>query len=221
MRVIIADDSTLFRDGLARLLAAVDVEVVAQLDDGTGALESARQHHPDVAILDIRMPPTYTDEGLVVAEQLRAALPEVGVLVLSTYAETPLAQRLLSSGASGVGYLLKDRVTDVGHLHEALRRVIDGESVVDPDIVNGLLAATRRNALKDQLSVREMDVLRAMAEGRSNAGIAAKLHLSERTVENYANKIFTKLGLSQEKDDNRRVLAVLSWLREHPAGVPD
>jgi DNA-binding NarL/FixJ family response regulator len=220
VRVILADDSTLFRNGLARLLTTVGVEVVAQVDRADAILDSVQAHEPDVAIIDIRMPPTHTDEGLVAAEQIRAASPEVGVLVLSTYAEAPLAERLLSHGSSGVGYLLKDRVTDVQELHAALLRIVKGESVIDTEIVDELLALKRRVALNEQLSEREQDVLRAMAEGRSNAGIAEKLCLSERTVENYAAKIFTKLQLSTAPDANRRVLAVLRWLRDNHRPSP-
>ncbi len=214
VRVILADDSTLFRDGLARLLTAVGVEVVAQVEHAEAIVDCVRTHRPDVAIIDIRMPPTNTDEGLVAAEQIRSTLNDVGVLVLSTYAETPLAERLLAHGSSGVGYLLKDRVTDVHNLHAALKRISSGESVVDTDIVDGLLAAKRRVPLNEQLSKREHDVLRAMAEGMSNASIAERLYLSERTVENYAARIFTKLDLPPNPDANRRVLAVLKWLQE-------
>lgn len=219
MRVALADDATLFRDGLAQLLRAVGVEVVAEAATGPELLRAVAADPPDVAVVDIRMPPTHTDEGLVAAEQIRATHPGVGVLVLSTYAETPLAVRLLARGSRGVGYLLKDRVTAVAALRDALDRIRRGESVIDPEIVDRLLSAGRCRDAVDELTDRERDVLRGMAEGRSNAGIAAALFLSERTVENHAARIFTKLGLPADAEANRRVLAVLSWLRD-PARAP-
>jgi DNA-binding NarL/FixJ family response regulator len=166
------------------------------------------------------MPPTHTDEGLVAAERIRRSHPEMGVLVLSTYAETPLAVRLLDNGSRGVGYLLKDRVTTVVALRDALARIHAGESVIDPEIVDRLLNLGRHRNAVDDLTERERDVLRAMAEGRSNAGVAAALFLSERTVENYAARIFTKLDLGNEADANRRVLAVLTWLRTNGGAGP-
>jgi len=216
VRVALADDATLFRDGLAQLLRAVGVEVVAEAATGPELLRAVAADPPDVAVVDIRMPPTFTDEGLVTAELLRAAHPGVGVLVLSTYAETPLAVRLLAHGSRGLGYLLKDRVTTVAALRDALERLRAGESVIDPDIVDRLLASGKRRNLVDDLTGRERDVLRAMAEGRSNAGVATALFLSERTVENHAARIFAKLDLAADSDDNRRVLAVLTWLRDGP-----
>jgi DNA-binding NarL/FixJ family response regulator len=215
MRVILADDSTLFRSGLAELLTAVDVQVVAEATEASELLHLVDIDPPDVVIIDIRMPPTHTDEGLVAAERIRRAHPGVGVLVLSTYAETRLAVRLLAHGSRGVGYLLKDRVTTVSALRDALLRISAGESMIDAEIVDRLLRLGRRDDVVDRLTERERDVLRAMAEGRSNAGIATALVLSERTVENYAARIFTKLGLSNEADANRRVLAVLTWLRSN------
>jgi len=214
MRVALADDSTLFREGLAQLLRSVGVEVIAEASDGHQLLALVQSHTPDVAVIDIRMPPTHTDEGLIAAEAIRRAHPDVGVLVLSTYAETPLAVRLLKNGSRGVGYLLKDRVTNVASLKDALMRINIGESVVDPEIVDGLLGLRRQHNIIEQLSEREQAVLRAMAEGRSNTGIAAALFLSERTVENYTARIFTKLQLPPTADVNRRVLAVLTWLRD-------
>jgi DNA-binding NarL/FixJ family response regulator len=217
VRVTLADDSALFRDGLAQLLRATGIEIVAEVADGTALLRSVAAHPPDVAVVDIRMPPTHTDEGLVAAERIRTLHTGVGVLVLSTYAETALAERLLRTGSRGVGYMLKDRVATVTALHDALRRVAAGESVVDPEIVDRLLGLGRRRNPLDDLTDRERDVLRGMAEGRSNAGIAAALFLSERTVENYAARVFTKLDLPSDVDANRRVLAVLSWLRNTSA----
>lgn len=212
MRVALADDSALFREGLARLLRSVGVDVIAEASNGHQLLALVESTRPDVAVIDIRMPPTHTDEGLIAAEAIRRAHPDVGVLVLSTYAETPLAVRLLKNGSRGVGYLLKDRVTNVASLKDALMRLNAGESVVDPEIVDGLLSQRRQHNI-EQLSEREQDVLRAMAEGRSNTGIAAALFLSERTVENYTARIFSKLQLPPTTDLNRRVLAVLTWLR--------
>lgn len=216
VRVILADDAALFREGLARLLAAVGIDVVAEVDSAETIVDLVTTHRPDVAILDIRMPPTHTDEGLVAAEKIRKTCPGVGVLVLSTYAETPLAERLLADGSSGVGYLLKDRVTNVETLRSALLRIAAGESVVDPQIVDSLLLSRRHAPLSALLTERETDVLRAMAEGLTNAGIAEKLFLAERTVENNAAKIFTKLQLPSASDANRRVLAVLKWLQDRP-----
>jgi DNA-binding NarL/FixJ family response regulator len=214
VRVMLADDSVLFRSGLARLLDSTGIEVVAEVDDGPGLVEAVIADPPDAVVVDIRMPPGYLDEGLVTAERLRTSHPGVAVLVLSTHVEVALAVRLLAPGARRVGYLLKDRVADVAALHDALARLVDGQTVIDPEIVDGLLELRARRTVLADLSQRERDVLRAMAEGRSNAGIASALHLSERTVENYAARIFTKLDLAQDQDVNRRVQAVLVWLRD-------
>ena len=214
MRVALADDSALFRRGLATLLEASGVEVTAQVPSGTELLVAVAADLPDAVVLDLRMPPTFTDEGLVVAEQLRGRFPTLGVLVLSTYAEVAYAARLLQSGTRHVGYLLKDRVEDSDALLDALRRIVSGESVVDPDIVSRLLGRSRSTSAVDQLTAREQDVLRAMAEGRSNAAIGKELFLSAKTVETHIAAVFTKLGLPQSSDDNRRVLAVLTYLRE-------
>jgi DNA-binding NarL/FixJ family response regulator len=216
MRVIIADDSTLFREGLVSLLEAVEIEVVAQAADGDELLrllEAVAGDLPDVAIMDMRMPPTHTDEGLLAAERIRSAYPGIGVLVLSTYADTPLAVRLLEHGSSGIGYLLKDRVSTVAALKDALARLAAGESMIDRMIVDDLLRVGHRRSPVQELSEREQDVLRAMAEGRTNSGIATQLFLSDRTVENYVARIFGKLELPTTADSNRRVLAVLEWLR--------
>ncbi|WP_433038769.1 response regulator [Actinomycetospora sp. CA-053990] len=211
---MLADDSTLFRSGLARLLSSMGVDVCAEVGNGEALVHAVAADPPDAVVVDIRMPPNYLDEGLVTAETLRRSHPDVAVLVLSTHVEASLATRLLSGGSTSVGYLLKDRVADVAALHDALRRLVDGQAVIDPEVVDELLELrARRSALID-LSPRELDVLRAMAEGRSNVGVATALHLSERTVENYAARIFTKLGLDLTQESNRRVQAVLLWLRD-------
>jgi DNA-binding NarL/FixJ family response regulator len=213
VRVALADDSALFRRGLAKLLADVEVEVVAEASNGAELIERVSADPPDVVVLDIRMPPTFTDEGLVIAEQLRQQHPEVGVLLLSTYAETPYAARLLAEGSAGVGYLLKDKVDDTRTLRDALTRIAAGGCVIEADIVARLFDRQRTTNRLDRLTDRERDVLRLMAEGRSNLGIAQKLYLSQKTVEAHAAAIFTKLDLPVAADDNRRVLAVLTWLR--------
>lgn len=217
MRVLICDDSALFRRGLALLLTDVGVEVA-------GETASVEQLHtvvaagaPDAVVLDIRMPPTFTDEGLTAAARLRATHPGLGVLVLSTYAETAYAVRLLELGP-GVGYLLKDRVDDAGTVRDALERVVRGETVVDSDIVVRLLARRRHTDLLDRLTAREREVLAHMAEGRSNAAIARRLRLAEKTVESHIATLLTKLHLEPAPDDNRRVLAVLTWLRTTAPG---
>ncbi|ABD09478.1 two component transcriptional regulator, LuxR family [Frankia casuarinae] len=213
MRVAVADDSALFREGLAMLLAAAGVEVVAQAGTADEIIDQLAGNRPDAVILDIRMPPTFTDEGLIAAETIRAAHPAMGILVLSTYAETPYALRLLGDGGGGIGYLLKDRVDDITALHDALRRVVSGRLVVDEEVIAGLLAHRRRADELERLTARERAVLRHMAEGRSNQGIGAKLHLAPKTVENHVANVFTKLRMPASADDNRRVLAVLAWLR--------
>lgn len=213
MRVALADDSALFREGLASLLTAAHVDVTVQARSGAELLARVAKDLPDVAIVDIRMPPTFTDEGLVTAEQLGDAHPEVAVLVLSTYAEPRYAMRLLASGRGGIGYLLKDRVADVPDLCESLRRLCAGEPVIEPSLVERLMRRQRVNGSLAVLSDRERDVLRLMAEGRSNAGICHALSLSAKTVERHVGSIFSKLCLLPGDDDNRRVLAVLTWLR--------
>ena len=213
MRVALADDSALFRKGLAALLGASGVEVTAGVPSGAALLAAASVDLPDAVVLDVRMPPTFTDEGLVTAERLRARHPTLGILVLSTYAEVAYAARLLQTGTRHVGYLLKDRVEDSDALLDALRRVVAGESVVDPDIVRRLLGRQRITQTVDQLTVREREVLGLMAEGRSNAAIGKELYLSAKTVETHIAQVFAKLGLPPSSDDNRRVLAVLTYLR--------
>jgi DNA-binding NarL/FixJ family response regulator len=215
MRVILADDSALFRGGLARLLTAVGVEVSDEVGDAAALLGAVAADPPDAVIVDIRMPPTFLDEGLVAAETLRRTHPGVAVLLLSTHVETTLALRLLENRRP-VGYLLKDRVADVHALRDALARLVDGQSAIDPEVVDGLLALRSRRDALTRLSARERAVLRAMAQGRSNANIAEALDVGERTVENYATRIFAKLDLEPDHDVNRRVQAVLLWLGGRP-----
>jgi DNA-binding NarL/FixJ family response regulator len=217
MRVAIADDSSLFRGGLKLLLRQVGVEVCLEAGSAERLLGGVRIDHPDVAIVDLRMPPTFSNEGLEAASALRDQYPEIGVLILSTYTETAYAAKLFEQGAAGRGYMLKDRVEDVAALRDALLRIAAGESVMDSAIVDGLIGQGRRREALTRLTGREQQVLQRMAEGRSNAGIAAVLKLSNKTVENYAASIFDKLHIPAGADDNRRVLAVLSWLRAKPS----
>lgn len=213
MRVAIADDSALFRDGLTLLLQAADLEVVIQARTGDELLTLIRTAAPDVAILDIRMPPTFTNEGLITAKQLRQIHPQVGILMLSTYAETAYAAQVLEVGARSTGYLLKDRVSDATTLREALARIHLGESVIDPEIISRLLKRQRSTTTFDRLTSREREVMKHMAEGRSNNGIARQMCVSPKTVEHYIATLFAHLGLPESTADNRRVLAVLNWLR--------
>ena len=213
MRVVIADDSLITRAGISALLAELGCEVVAEVGDGASALASVREHAPDVAIVDIRMPPTHTDEGLTVAVQVRAEFPNTSVLVLSQYVQPSYAIRLLESYPGGMGYLLKDRLTDSAMLLDALRRLREGECVIDPTIVAQCMKQRTNRSAFDGLTNRERDVLAQLAEGRSNAGIAAALFIAERTVETHTTQIFQKLGLDASADTHRRVLAVLAYLR--------
>ena len=212
MRLVIAEDSALLRSGLARLLEDAGFEVVAQAEDAEDLLRRVRAHAPDVAITDIRMPPTHTDEGLRAALQIRAQLPDVGVLVLSQYVSESYALQLLSASTEGVGYLLKDRVTDVEALADAIRRVGAGGSALDPEVVAHLLGRRRRDDPLDALTAREREVLGLMAEGRTNRGIADALVVTEGAVEKHVTSIFGKLGLPASTTDHRRVLAVLRAL---------
>ena len=215
MRVVIADDATIVRAGLGAMLAEGGVETVAEAGDADALLEAVERCRPDAAVVDIRMPPTHTDEGIVAARRIRERHPRTGVLVLSQALESSYAMRLLTENPSSVGYLLKERVADVTMLVDALERVVSGESVVDPAIVQHLLARVRRSDPLDALTDREREVLAAMAEGRSNQGIAERLFLSDRTIETHVSRIFTKLDLAEVgAEDNRRVLAVLTYLRE-------
>jgi DNA-binding NarL/FixJ family response regulator len=213
MRVVIAEDAAVLRAGLVQLLADRGYEVCAAVADGESLLAAVAAHHPHVTVVDVRMPPTYTDEGLRAAIQLRREYPETAVLVFSQYVETRYATRLLAESASGVGYLLKDRVADVAEFAEALARVAGGGTALDPEVVSQLLSASRQAASLDSLTRREREVLSLMAEGRSNAAIAAALVVSAGAVEKHVASIFAKLGLPQSEGDNRRVLAVLRYLR--------
>jgi DNA-binding NarL/FixJ family response regulator len=218
MRLAIAEDSGLFRSSLTLLLEASGAQVTASTPSGTELLAAIRTSPPDVVILDIRMPPSFTDEGIRTAAELRRLHPQIGILVLSTYAETRYASQLLETVSTGVGYLLKDNVTDVSALMDSLARVAAGETVIDPTIVLRLLGMNRKPSKIDMLNERERMVLQHMAEGRSNLGIAKELFLSPRTVETHVTSVFTKLGLDQTDTDNNRVRAVLTFLRSANPG---
>jgi len=214
LTVVIAEDAALFREGLARLIESRGHQVAATVPDGDALLDAVDKHHPDVVVADIRMPPTHTDEGLRAALDLRARHPGIGVLVLSQYIETRYAGRLLEETAAGVGYLLKDRVADVNDFADALERVAAGGTALDPEVVSQLVRASRRSDGLATLTPREREVLTLMAEGKSNAGIAAALFITESVVEKHVASIFGKLRLAQSEADNRRVLAVLRYLRD-------
>ncbi|GAA0906771.1 response regulator transcription factor [Virgisporangium aurantiacum] len=212
MHVVIAEDLALLRDGLTRLLQAFDCQVVAAVDNGPALLPALIEHRPDVAVVDVRLPPTFTDEGLQAAVAARAQIPGLPVLVLSQHVEQLYARELLTDGTGGVGYLLKDRVSNVAQFIDAVRRVADGGTVMDPEVVAQLLARRRHDDPLADLTPREREVLGHMAEGRSNAAIAGKLFVTEKAISKHINSIFTKLGLPPSDDDNRRVLAVLAYL---------
>ncbi len=213
MRVVIADDAVLLREGAARLLEEAGCEVVAQAGDADDLLRKVRAHKPDVAIIDVRMPPDNQDDGLRAALTIRDELPDVGILLLSQYVEDRYLAQLLAQGAEGVGYLLKDRIAEVERLSEAVQRVAAGGSVLDPEVVAQMLGRPREEGPLEALTGREREVLELMAEGRTNRAIAAELFISERGIERHVTSIFAKLGLPTTEQDHRRVLAVLAYLR--------
>jgi len=210
---VLAEDSVLLREGVARILDEAGFDVVGQAGNADELMLKVRSYTPDVAIVDIRMPPTHTDEGLRAAQEIREKHPTCGVLVLSQYVEATYAMELLAESAEGVGYLLKDRVSDVNEFADAVRRVGEGGSALDPTIVSQLVGRRRRDDPIDQLTPREREVLGLMAEGRSNSGIAEQLVVTERAVEKHVTSIFAKLRLPAAPEDHRRVLAVLAYLR--------
>jgi DNA-binding NarL/FixJ family response regulator len=212
VRVVIAEDSVLLREGLARLLEDAGFEVVGQAGDGEDLIRKVNAHRPDVAIVDVRMPPTHTDEGLRAAQQVRAELPDTGVLVLSQYIEEEYASELIGDRADGVGYLLKDRVADFDGFADAVRRVGEGGSALDPEVVSMMLGRKRDEPLAE-LTPREREVLGLMAEGLSNAALAERLVVTERAIEKHVTSIFGKLRLPPTGETHRRVLAVLAYLR--------
>ena len=212
MRVVIADDSGIVRQGLVRLLLDEGIDVVADVDKAEDLITAIATFNPDVAIVDIRMPPTYSNEGLVAADYIRSEWPEIGVLILSQHVEASYAHRLIQSDVGGTGYLLKDRVLDAGQLAEAVRRIGDGESVVDPDLVRNLIDNSERAGGLSSLTDREYDVLELMAQGMSDRGIAERLFVSGKTIETHVRHILTKLDLPVNTAENRRVLAVIAYL---------
>ena len=213
MRLVLADDSVLLREGLASLLGQAGFDVVAQAGDAEALLRAVDRERPEVCVVDIRMPPTHTTEGLVAALTIRERHPEIGVLVLSQHVETHYAMQLLGDRASGIGYLLKDRVSDVREIVDAVTVVARGGSVIDPTVVSRLLGRRRHADPIESLSAREREVLALVAEGRSNRAIGERLFLSPKTVEAHVSSIFSKLGIDDTPDDNRRILCVLAWLR--------
>ena len=213
MRVALADDATVLREGLARVLVEAGIEVAAQVGTAEELLTAIDQLGPDVAVVDIRMPPTWSDEGLAVAEEIRRRFPQVGVLLLSQYVEAEYALRLLEGGSERIGYLLKERMLDIDDLVVALQRVAAGETVVDPALVSQLLDRSRADNPLDQLTRREREVLSLMAEGLTDRGIAERLFVTPNTVETHIRHIISKLGLPATSADNRRVGAVLAYLR--------
>jgi DNA-binding NarL/FixJ family response regulator len=213
VRVVLADDSVLLREGIARLLEDAGFDVVGQAGDPDQLMLKVRSYRPEVAIVDIRMPPTHTDEGLRAAREIREKHPATGVLVLSQYVEAEYALDLLSESAEGVGYLLKDRVADIGEFAAAVRRVGEGGSVLDPTVVSQLVGRRRKDDALADLSPREREVLELMAEGRSNQAICDRLFVTQRAVEKHVTSIFAKLRLPADAGDHRRVLAVLAYLR--------
>jgi DNA-binding NarL/FixJ family response regulator len=212
MRAVIAEDLALLRDGLVRLLTAHDFDVVEAVEDGPSVLGALIGHRPDVAVVDVRLPPTFTNEGLLAAIEARRQVPGLPILVLSQYVEPLYARELLSDGAGGVGYLLKDRVMDVGQFVGAVRQVAAGGTIMDPEVVSRLLAKRARDEPLGRLTTREREVLALMAEGRSNAAVASNMVVSEKAISKHIANIFLKLDLAPSDDDNRRVMAVLAYL---------
>ncbi len=213
MRIVIADDSALMREGIVAFLRRAAFDVVAQAASGEELLREVEEHVPDMAIIDIRMPPTFTDEGLRAAHEIRERFPEIGIVILSQHVETGTATRLLAESPGRLGYLLKDRVGDIDEFAASLRSVAAGGSALDPQIVNRLLATRRDDGPLASLSAREREVLELVAEGRSNKAIGERLGLSQRGVQKHVTAVFAKLGLTADDDDNRRILAVLEYLR--------
>ena len=213
MRIVIAEDSVLLRAGLTRILADAGEDVVATVGDAEELLTAVRRHQPDLAIIDVRMPPTHTDDGLRAALAIRAELPVIGILVLSQYVEEQYATELLADSTAGIGYLLKDRIAEVGEFLGAVRQVGNGGTVLDPEVVAQLLARARRKDPLERLTAREREVLALMAEGRTNPAIARALVVSDKAVEKHVGNIFSKLDLPPTDDDHRRVLAVLQWVK--------
>jgi DNA-binding NarL/FixJ family response regulator len=218
VRVVLAEDLALLRDGLIRLLTAYDFEVVAAVDNGPSLVKALAEHRPDVAVVDVRLPPTFTDEGLRAALAARELQPGLPVLVVSQYVEQLYARELLTQGTGGVGYLLKDRISDVVHFIDAVKRVAAGGTAMDPEVISQLLSRHRQSTPMGTLTPRELEVLSHMAQGRSNLAIAQRMVVSEKAVGKYTTAIFGKLGLEQSEDDNRRVLAVLAYLERAPTG---
>jgi DNA-binding NarL/FixJ family response regulator len=213
LRIVLADDAVLLREALAAALAAAGFEVVGQAGDVDGLMQMVERHAPDVVVVDVRMPPTHTTEGLEAARRIRDLRPSIGILVLSQYVETRHAVDLIRADPSGIGYMLKDRVVHLEDIADAVRRVAAGGSVIDPEVVGRLLGRSRPHSPLDELTRREREILGLMAEGRSNQGIAEALDLEPKTVEGHVSQIFGKLGLERETQDNRRVLAVVQYLR--------
>lgn len=216
MRVVLAEDLALLRDGIVRILNAHDIEVVEAVDNGPSLLKAITEHRPDIAVVDVRLPPTFTDEGLRAALAARERIPGLPVLVVSQYVEQLYARELLSQGTGGVGYLLKDRISDVAQFIDAVHRVAGGGTAMDPEVIGALLSRHRDDSPVASLTPREKEVLSHMAEGRSNAAIAASMFITEKAVGKHTNAIFGKLALEQSEDDNRRVLAVLAYLESSP-----
>ncbi len=212
MRIVIAEDSVVLREGLTRLLADAGHDVVAAVDDATGLVDAVDEHRPEIAVVDVRMPPTHTDEGLRAAVQIRRDHPEVAVLVFSQYVEERYAAELLAGSTKKIGYLLKDRVADVRDFLDAVARVAAGGTVLDPEVISQIFSRSRRRDALNALTPREREVLEAMAEGYSNQAIAARLVVSEGAIEKHVSNIFAKLGLAPSEGEHRRVLAVLTYL---------